>query len=1139
MKSRSYVGPVTSLAFLGDDLFAGHGSDLKLFSPSGSRFTLKWRKRVFKRERIQGIQFQAPSLDCESPSGIKVLLWGGKRFQIVQLGGLDEEIIKISPEDEIPAPDWIIHSTFLESKDGITKIALMTAHNTILTYKHDLTIPMAERFKFYPSPERCLLYSANIVRDNTQSNSNSLIAFAGTVFGEVLFWKVDASDEVPVQEIGLSGRYLSHEGSVFGVSISPDLKYAASCSDDRTIRLWETNYLSTNGQLNDCLEVKEPLAIGWGHQARIWGTRFLKSDKDEIKILSFSEDLTAKTWIFNKSSPKKSLVCTQTFKSLHSASGKNIWSLAVHPSETAFVTGGADSGIASWNLGKALNVSSQSGSVEDGPTTTIQETIVNLDEILPPTSSVPGKKPVKDEPRKYVALGSHAFIVAMSSGWLLHCALSSTGSKKWQKLGFWPQIKNTSALGMGKYEENGQIKYTVLLGDNTGKLLFLEANSEGLISTEVEEVETTWVQICESRPSDILFSNSQKDYNSLYAAVATFKPNEQIMLLQIQGATARKTLSLSPPETFPFTKILVHQRGHKRILIAGSRHGALAIYDISNGDETQAIQPAQVWRHIHDDESITSLEYKSSSSLRNDEDAQFKINFISTGRSGAYKFHTLSVNDTTAEYELSETNAVYPAAVPRVESYQILQHEASNNSYEIVYGFWGRDFVLWNQTLKIEAASYDCEGGNRSWDFSFGPTDTARNDGLFVFTKAKKCHIVQFSNILHDPLLQTPFHGRELKALAVSPATLFPYQIIATGAEDTVIRFSYVNPQTSELNLLTARKTHTTGIQDLVWSSCGGWLFSSGSIEEVYCWRVNIEGPADIPNGASIGVVKEAAYDISTDSLPDLRVCGLDVMTVDGENGRHVGFLLGMVRSDSSIKLAFYDITSKKFITVAEGFYKTSCLLQICFHVTDHGSVLMFTAGTDGHVTIWDITGILIESNMTVGSKHIRLDRGLKGSSPAKLQQEQWISCQSFHQNSIKCLEVFDKGEDEVVMLSGGDDTAISVACIKFKRGEASGKGEIERSASKLIERAHASAVTTIKVVSSVDQPHLEFVSSGVDQQIKKWSLKIAEYFTEVTTEVVEDVYVNIPDVAAICLVESTVGSKLVVGGVGVEVLDL
>ncbi|KAF3909384.1 hypothetical protein AA313_de0201036 [Arthrobotrys entomopaga] len=1142
MKSRSYVGPVTSLAFLGDDLFVGHGSDLKLFSLSGSRYSLRWRKRAFKRERIQGIQFQTTK--NEGFDNTQILLWGGKKFQILSPSGPLQSNIDLNPENEIPAPDWILNSIFLEPEDGVPKIAIITAHNTILTYKHNLAAPIAQRFKFYPSPERCLLYSGSIISHTTESTTNTLIALAGTVFGEVLLWKLNALDDEVPTKINLCGRYLSHEGSVFGVSMSPDLKYAASCSDDRTIRLWDTKIHTNNSQSEECVEVKEPLAVGWGHQARIWGVRFLQSKKNEIRILSFSEDLTAKTWSFNPDNTKRSLVCTQTFKSLHSASGKNLWSLAIHPSEGTFVTGGADSGIASWNLVDSAIDTISDRALGYDPTPKLQETIANLDEILPPMSLVPGKKSAKDEPRKYVTLGSRAFIVAMSSGWLLHCDLSDSNDQKWRKLGFWRQIKNSSALGAAKFQSGGELKYTIALGDNDGRLLFLEANSEGLV-TPLEGIEE-WIQICGSRPSDILFSRSgndreKKDPSAVYAAVTTFKPDEPVTLLQIRGIKIEKTWSLVPPDTFPFTTIMVHQIEGRCIVVAGSRHGAFAVYEISE-NTGEVLLPTKVWRHIHDDESVTTLDFIRSSFPNNGENITLEVEMVSTGRSGAYKFHKLRIGIDPNQFELHETNALYPASVPRVEKYQVIQRKDSKKKYEIVHGFRGRDFVLWNQTLGIEAASYDCEGGNRSWDFSFGDEKTAIDEGLFVFTKAKKCHIVRFSNILHDPLLQTPFHGRELKTLAASPKSAFPHQIIATGAEDTVIRFSYIHPKTHELVNLTSRKTHTTGLQDLAWSSCGGWLFSSGSIEEVYCWKINYTIPDDFDiQDINIGVLREAVYDVSTDNLPDLRVCGLDVVTVHNGNGQSLGFLVGMVRSDSSIKLALYQISSKKFITIAEGFYKTSCLLQIRFHLTADNTVLMLTAGTDGFVTIWDITKTFLKCGIVADSKALSVQNAaVQVLTPEKLHQNQWILSHSIHQNSIKCLKIVELGAHEIILLTGGDDTAICVSNVQL--GPSVGKEDngVAVITSKKVQRAHASAVTAIEFVSLADQ-RLEFLSSGIDQQVKRWSLNLRNGFAEGNVELLEDVYVGIPDVAGLALIdgEEKNETKLVVGGVGIEVLDL
>ncbi|KAK6508552.1 hypothetical protein TWF506_010638 [Arthrobotrys conoides] len=740
----------------------------------------------------------------------------------------------------------------------------------------------------------------------------------------------------------------------------------------------------------------------------------------------------------------------------------------------------------------------------------------------------------------------------MSSGWLLHCNLSQP-SIEWQKIGFWPQIKNLSAMGAGRFETDGKLNHLVALGDNTGKVL-LQTWHQCRLVTPADSTDQNWVQICQTRPSDIFFSHYQNkgDPRSVYAAVTTFKPDAPIQLLKINVETAENPViaqswSLVPPDTFPFTAILVYTWEGRIFCLAGSRHGAFALYIITPDDAN--INPLKTWRHVHDDESITSLGLKGTLSQTDANagvESSIELLFTSTGRSGAYKSHKLLLDTTTQDYELVELNAVYPAAVPRVENYQQFR-AGSNEGYEIIYGFRGRDFVLWNQTLGLEAASYDCEGGNRSWDFSFGTDEGTQGKGLFVFTKSKQCYIVEFKHILRNPLLQTPFHGREVKTLAISSQG-----IIATGAEDTIIRLSSLDQETNQLLPLTFRKTHTTGLQDLVWSPCGGWLFSSGSVEEVYCWKINAE--TKLQSG-TVGMLREAVYEVSTESLPDLRVCGLDAAAIYTDNGDHYGFLVGMVRSDSSIKLAVYDIAEKKFTTIAEGHYKTSCLLQIRFHLTTHGGILMLTAGTDGHVTFWDIKETMgacgISGKLSASSNSVVLslkDPRVSTSVPEKLRGEQWILSQPLHQNSIKVLELHGLEGGEVLMLTGGDDTAISVSRVKFEETAGKTGTKITGITTKLLERAHASAVTALVTLCGKQSAaahqgqEIEFLSSGVDQQVKRWCVKFGEGTAIESVEVVEDIYVSVPDVSSLALIDTgndVNNRRLVVGGVGVEVLEL
>lgn len=233
---------------------------------------------------------------------------------------------------------------------------------------------------------RSILYSAHV---QWLENSRILVV-AGTAFGEILVWSciTDAEPQKPQ----LHHVFTGHEGSIFGVRLSPPitvpgfvapLRVLASCSDDRTIRIWdvtdindlvslsgrqpvrdppqlrETGFGATVHPADGSLNTK-PLAIAWGHASRIWGIRFLSpstvvpSDHVLMSALSYGEDATCQTWRFRRISSEQftrvgndDYTFTLKHTSTHTYhSGKNIWSVAAleHPGGSYTVTTGAADG---------------------------------------------------------------------------------------------------------------------------------------------------------------------------------------------------------------------------------------------------------------------------------------------------------------------------------------------------------------------------------------------------------------------------------------------------------------------------------------------------------------------------------------------------------------------------------------------------------------------------------------------------------------------------------------------------------------------------------------------------------------------------------------------------------------------------
>lgn len=342
----------------------------------------------------------------------------------------------------------------------------------------------------------------------------------------------------------------------------------------------------------------------------------------------------------------------------------------------------------------------------------------------------------------------------------------------------------------------------------------------------------------------------------------------------------------------------------QKLVVLGSRDGALALYDFSpfSDDETGIVVSCCV-RYVHGEEAVTAIKNVPLAWPAADTSSGY---VLTTGRDGRYAVHQWNLEPALQASKLTlETVLVgSPSFGPNIEgaAFQPSTQEL------LLWGFRSKHFVVWNHTERREVMAIECGGTHRSWSFSPGLKNLGSRMSL-VWTKASTCYIDSRPRASHG-VLQDGGHGREIKAMAIS---LSKYddggvcsRLVATGAEDTAIRiFSYKGLNSdvkgSSLQCIGTFAKHTAGLQQLQWSKAGHYLFSAAGCEEFYIWRVQ---PLPL---FGIGVVCDARCPVKSDSA-DLRIMDFDVVDIRGEGKESAKikhrFLITMVYSDSSLRVS-------------------------------------------------------------------------------------------------------------------------------------------------------------------------------------------------------------------------------------------
>ncbi|KKK26587.1 hypothetical protein ARAM_003839 [Aspergillus rambellii] len=1157
--SRAHIDaclPVTTLkAFAFGDvrlILSGQGPYARLIQETSGDVLAELR--CFKRSNIHGFAILREAEPNVDVTNVQLLAWGDRSLRLIDLHCVSSDAARpavslSATSAEYLAPDWVLAGCAPSTTNENNVAYLVTAHNAVL----GLTVVNGTSSKYEKAIHiqqlvvgvKSILYSAEVI---PISPSHFLIA-AGTVFGEIIVWSCflfNGEGSAADATSSIHHFFTGHEGSIFGVQISSRIanlhgdlsgRLLASCSDDRTIRVWdisncehaspnEPSPYSTDGFELRCtgfgsikdngeLTSESCVASAFGHAARIWGVHFLPTQSQghrQLNLVSRGEDAHCFVWdlSWQSSSSQKSEFRLTNICSLRNHNGKHVWSLDKYRtgSETIIYTGGADGGVKTFKL----EIQKGGGVVCTNRTNQITAT-------AEPANSENPKETAK------VSMKAFAFVSP-------DCFLSSTTRGDVQ-IG-WVESPNTIDRNIVRetlFFEEDLRAYSIiaglphhgvaLVGNNRGTIRLYEHASKSIIRVAEagqRPVALFALDYCPKTPS----SAAKVSFVAAYGHLERADLFHVYVSEDTEPRVERASIDL--PEGFGVT--CASFLCNNEYLILGSRSGTLVVYRTAEIDSLKLL--LKVIR-IHSKEGVTQI--LPLSSLYGAADTHAKY-FLSSGRDGCYRISEL---ETQEDPEC--------VSIHTINSSSTLGHNIEGAYIDrstrnlMMYGFRGNDFVLWDESMQSEVARINCGGSHRHW--AFQPSSERPGDALFIWAQSgfNGFHISSRAT----RLIRAGAHGREVKAMGSLPSIEGKGPLFVTGGEDTTLRIFTPTQHDAKgpwggLECLRVLTAHDSGPQHIGWSKDGNFMFTSSASEDFLAWRIR-----SVP---SLGLAA-AVLGCYPKSHPgsELRITSFDVLDVEDKQA-DAGFLLCLAYSNSVIKVFHFSTTAHdgQFTLLASGTYTSNCLTEARF-LQSQSSLHLITASTDGHFTLWNLTPVL-EPFYTIAPT-LRLRESL---DPNSITPET-IVCENryqIHSNSIKSLDIARLSDTTALVIAGGDDNAVTLSLLKTDSRDTEMSGCTGTIA---IPDAHTASTNAVKIIAqhTCDGDRtiqITFASSGNDNRIKIWQADVDMQTTQgidaIHVRNVEDRYCPVSDISALDVVRDEQGGlKLLVGGVGMELFSV
>lgn len=867
--------------------------------------------RTFKGYNIHGF-LVLNRTSHKGAQNVQVIAWGEYSLRLIDLyyandkpnGHLETSLTASSAEYR--APDWMLAGC----TDGSGNAFLVTGHNALLSLcvvnginsKYKRAIFLRQLVTGFKS----VLYSADVI---LLSASHVLIA-VGTVFGEIIVWSCfrnNFENENPSSALSLIHHFFTgHEGSIFGVKISPGIPFLhgdqpgrllASCSDDRTVRVWDisdcehksrddppaystdgfelrnTGFGAT-GVENHELGSESCVAKAFGHVSRIWGVRFLplvEDDKRKLSLLSHGEDATCLLWSLAWGvSPRGNDFQLRQVSSFHKHTGRNIFSLDMYRAspETIVHTGGADGAI------KTLRIAESEMTDESADGNSASNSNV--------------RRPKGRGSVRAYAFVSPDCIIATSAqgiiqlGWITSQAQDSEPKFIMEPLCSADDLQSFSVATSLPY------KGLALLGNAQGLVRLYNHKTKSLSTLALTDKRMPGLFACDSGTET--YSPSHSSYTLSFVASCAVVGWANLFMVMLRDAAETDVVNIALDLPRRFEVNCASLVCGNNCLVLGSRNGALAVYRISNTG--RSLQPLIFIHRVHGEAGMAGVNKIIPFWSHSARCGTLTEYFMTCGRDGYYCVHEMKLAD---DPEKPISLRTVHRSTTNLGQNVVGAYFDRRSQDLMLYGFQHKQFILWNESAQAEIANIECGGARGFW--AFHPGDENNGGGVFLWTQAATLNAYRSPN--DNRPLRAGAHGREIKSMQVFNAAERKNTVFATGAEDTTVRiFGPRQPQVeSEWGAFKCLRVlkHNTSLQQVSFSKDGRFLFTSSGLEEFYVWRIQ-----------SIPVFGFAAHLLALspkdDPNSDLRVTSFDILDVEGQ-GIQQGFLFCLTLSNSTIKV--------------------------------------------------------------------------------------------------------------------------------------------------------------------------------------------------------------------------------------------